>query len=316
MRDYSKVSPRFWTGETGRQIRKLGPQAQVVAFYLFTCPNANMLGLYYLALPTLCHETGSPLQGALKALRSLSEVGFAHYDAPSEYVYLPNMAREQIGERLQRKDNRHVAVIKELEQLRKTPFFKQFVDRYREAFELQDIEITKPLGSPSGGASEPLRSQDQDQDQDQDQKQEGRGRASRLPDDFALTPERRTVADIEKVNPDRTFAKFVDHWKAASGRTARKLDWDAAWRTWCRNEADWKPKNCTDVVEQRRQRGIEASWNRAKTHATSIGCPLKPYDVDSPDSFESRVKDWQNGHSTKRGDGPQSVAALLPVRNS
>lgn len=48
MRDYAKVSPRFWLGETGRELRKAGAEAQVVAFYLMTSPHANMLGLYYL----------------------------------------------------------------------------------------------------------------------------------------------------------------------------------------------------------------------------------------------------------------------------
>ncbi|EPR0667076.1 hypothetical protein ACUZZ3_005115, partial [Escherichia coli] len=36
MRDYAKVSPRFWLGETGRELRKAGAEAQVVAFYLMT----------------------------------------------------------------------------------------------------------------------------------------------------------------------------------------------------------------------------------------------------------------------------------------
>jgi hypothetical protein len=172
VRDYSKVSPRFWTGETGKEIRKLGPECQVVAFYLFTCPSANMLGLYYLAMPTLCHETGRPLKGALKALRSLREAKFAYYDVPSEQVYVPNMAREQIGERLKRKDNRHVAVMNELERLRKTPFFNDFVNRYRIPFELHDVEIEPDFTSPSGGPSEPLRSQKQEQEQEQKQEQE------------------------------------------------------------------------------------------------------------------------------------------------
>ena len=65
-------------------------------------------------------------------------------------------------------------------------------------------------------------------------------RGSRLPDDFTLTPERRQVAMTERVNPERTFARFCDHWRAASGATARKRDWDAAWRNWCRKDADMR----------------------------------------------------------------------------
>lgn len=34
--------------------------------------------------------------------------------------------------------------------------------------------------------------------------------------------------------------QFTDHWRAASGQKARKHDWDAAFRTWIRNELKWK----------------------------------------------------------------------------
>jgi hypothetical protein len=63
-------------------------------------------------------------------------------------------------------------------------------------------------------------------------------RATRLPTEFSLTPERRAVAEAEKLPADRTFAKFLDYWRAASGAKARKHDWDATWRNWCRSEAD------------------------------------------------------------------------------
>lgn len=61
--------------------------------------------------------------------------------------------------------------------------------------------------------------------------------AQRIPEDFGITPERQAYAEKElpKVDSARLMAAFVDHWKAASGPKARKLDWDAAWRTWVRN---------------------------------------------------------------------------------
>lgn len=63
-------------------------------------------------------------------------------------------------------------------------------------------------------------------------------RGTRLPTDWVLTPERESYARKESLDPARTFAKFTDYWRAATGRTAAKLDWDAAWRNWCRTEAD------------------------------------------------------------------------------
>lgn len=62
--------------------------------------------------------------------------------------------------------------------------------------------------------------------------------AQRLPMDFGLTEKRREIAKMEGVDPDREFARFCDHWRAASGANARKHDWDAAWRNWCRKAND------------------------------------------------------------------------------
>jgi hypothetical protein len=91
MRDYGKIAPQFWNGPTGRKIRRLGIECQVVALYLVTAPTSNALGLYYLPLPILCHEVaGLTLEGASKALQSLSDIGFAHYDAKSSTRWLPS----------------------------------------------------------------------------------------------------------------------------------------------------------------------------------------------------------------------------------
>jgi hypothetical protein len=77
---------------------------------------------------------------------------------------------------------------------------------------------------------------DTDTDTDTERREERAKRASRLPDDFGLTDERRKVATTESLDAERTFSKFCDFWRAASGQRARKHDWDAAWRYWCRND--------------------------------------------------------------------------------
>lgn len=92
------------------------------------------------------------------------------------------------------------------------------------------------------------QTQTQTQTTDSEKNQEGEARASRsaratrLPEDFRLTPERRAIAEVEKADPDREFANFTDHWRAASGAKARKNDWDATWRIWCRRAPDFKPR--------------------------------------------------------------------------
>ena len=171
MRTYAVVSPKFWTGKTGKRIRAAGRDTQVVALYLITAPSSNLIGLYYLALPTLCHEVGITLQGARKALRSLSEVGFAFYDGDSETVFVPEMARFQTGESLQPKDNRIKAVIEKLAEARSSRFAKDFHDKYVTVYHLPPMDFAKPLRTHSEAPSEPLRSQDQEQEQEQKQEQ-------------------------------------------------------------------------------------------------------------------------------------------------
>jgi hypothetical protein len=169
MRDYSKVSPLFWTGDTGRALRKSGRDAQVVALYLLTGPNANMIGLYELPLPLLAHHTGMTFEGASKGLRRASEGGFCHYDEASETVWIPEMARFQIGETIAVKDNRHKAIVKEWLTYKKSPYFLAFHARYATCFDLPDAS---PFEGASKGLSKPLRSQEQEQEQEQEQKQE------------------------------------------------------------------------------------------------------------------------------------------------
>lgn len=162
MRDYAKVSSQFWTGETGKAIRAAGLEVRVVATYLLTCSSANMLGLYYLPLPLLSYETGIPIKGASKALRSLRDIGFADYCERSEQVWVPEMARFQIGETLDLRDKRRLGVIKELQMSRKSPFVFQFLQKYRDPYSLPEMALDspyeapcKPLDSPSDGVIPP-----------------------------------------------------------------------------------------------------------------------------------------------------------------
>ncbi len=103
-----------------------------------------------------------------------------------------------------------------------------------------------------------------------DKSQERRVRApsaTRLPEAFELTPEMRAEAVSEHLDPERTFAKFCDYWRAASGAKARKHDWVATWRNWCRTEADRgqvkptgqkrRPRSADEIEAEYRAKGID-----------------------------------------------------------
>lgn len=68
----------------------------------------------------------------------------------------------------------------------------------------------------------------------------GAARATRIPDDFTVTPEMVAWArqNVPNVDGRRETERFIDHWQAASGANARKRDWTAAWRNWMRRADD------------------------------------------------------------------------------
>lgn len=164
-REYSKLMSSFWTGRTGRSFRG-DPEAQVVMAYLISCPSANMLGMYHIAIPTLAHETGIPLEGASKALRRVSEGGFCRYSEEEESVWVLNFARVQVGESLSEGDKRVKGVHNELAKYRKSPFYNDFLDEYMEDYHLQNLPKSP---SPFEAPCKPLRSQEQEQEKEKEE---------------------------------------------------------------------------------------------------------------------------------------------------
>lgn len=65
-----------------------------------------------------------------------------------------------------------------------------------------------------------------------------RKRGTRLPDDWTPSDDlkRWTSEECPGLNGPATAAKFRDYWHGVAGAKGLKLDWDATWRNWCRNE--------------------------------------------------------------------------------
>ncbi len=65
-----------------------------------------------------------------------------------------------------------------------------------------------------------------------------RSRGSRLPEGWTPNFELQTWAIKERadLDPTATLERFRDHWRAAPGSRGVKLDWDATFRNWVRNE--------------------------------------------------------------------------------
>ena len=163
MREYSKVSPKFWIGSTGRKLRAAGPECLVVSMYLMTSPHANMLGLYYCPISYIAHETGLGFEGASKGLRSAIEAGFCRYDHESDVVWVVEMARYQVGDTMKLSDLRVKGVQSEYDNMLENAYLSEFYDRYAEAFCMTSKRCSRAaLASPLQAPCKPLRSQEQE----------------------------------------------------------------------------------------------------------------------------------------------------------
>lgn len=171
MREYAKLAPTFWTGKTGRAIKRRGIEGVVVALYLVSSPHSNMLGLYYQPKLYLAEETGLTIEGACKGLADCIASGFCSYDEETKTVWVHEMAAWQVAEALAPADKRCKGIQKDYDALPDNPFLGQFFDRYAKAFNLtrrreyegaDEPEIEAPQQAPS----KPHRSQEQEQEQE------------------------------------------------------------------------------------------------------------------------------------------------------
>lgn len=161
MRDYSQFSSSFWTGDTGKALRK-HPSAQRLASYLLTSPHSNVIGLYFLPLQYAAYETGMDLADVVSAMELLSspEINFAHYDHKTEFVWVSNMARIQLtlGDApLEEKDNRLKAARKAVEAARRTSLHPRFIDAYGFFFGIKKHSPQRPTEPPSNPLRTPLK---------------------------------------------------------------------------------------------------------------------------------------------------------------
>lgn len=147
MRGYNAVSPSFWTRGSGKRLRG-NAHAQLVGLYLITCPSANMLGLFYLPLATLCHETGLTGEQARAALRACSDAAFAFYDEVGELAWIPNHAEKDIGTSLGSKDKRRPMIERELAGYGDHRYVREFYARYGSAYGLEEPTLSAPAQLP------------------------------------------------------------------------------------------------------------------------------------------------------------------------
>jgi hypothetical protein len=174
MGHYRVIAPTLWTGPTGRQVvrlaRELGPAIQILYPYLLTNGHSNAEGIYRLPTGYIAADLGLDIPDIETALAALSRIGFAHYNADPEIVWIVNMARDQIGA-LKPGDNRIVKAQRFYDHLPGNIFLADFFDRYAAALHLQTRRTPSPFEAP---CQAPPKHQDLDLALDPDPKRKTR----------------------------------------------------------------------------------------------------------------------------------------------
>lgn len=246
---YGVLWPDFWTGRTGREIRKAGgANAQVLALYLMSNRHANMIGLYRISLEDMAHETGLKLKAIEAALQVLSH-GFARYDEASEFVWVLNMARFRLGlragEPLQPGDRKVVAINKLYHGIESNVFLSAFFEHYASTLRITKLRTPQEIqphattsvaskGHQMGHVS-PSHASNSNQDQETEISDQETGNRSQEQEKARLTPPAtdnvrvitRIARDLRRRHPDAGFTDLKDLTKDECARLRVAYDSEA-----------------------------------------------------------------------------------------
>lgn len=284
MRNYSKLSPFFWLKGSGKRLRG-DALAQSIAAYLSTCPDANMVGIFFVSLATIASHTGHDIPTVRAALERIAVAKYAYYDFDAEMVWIPNHAHFEIGEAMKPADKRRGKVLQELSQVGGHPFVQQFRVRYGVAFcisandvGLPDLSVEMPLPELPEGASA-IQGQDKHRTGQTQDRVRSKGASAPtpspetvvhsgdpVPDDAREKHESLTLMRPQRTPVADTWAKFCNHFtgKHFPSRAALIARWD----TWVRDQwtFEGQAKRGSKVDTRQPLMGPEPDWlKRAKT---------------------------------------------------
>lgn len=149
MSKYS-VDEKFWSGETGRELKMLGKDAQLLALFLITNPMANPLGLYNFTIEHVVRYLPMSVDEARLAMDALIGVDFVSYNDDTGMVFVHNMVSYQNGFNLKVTDTRLVSIHNKLRELpANEPLVQKFKAMYSDYLHLpkdnQPVLKLKPL---------------------------------------------------------------------------------------------------------------------------------------------------------------------------
>jgi hypothetical protein len=231
VRNYASISPLFWTKGSGKKLRG-HKEGQLVALYLMSSPATSMVGIFHLSLPTLCHETGLSTEEALKGLARCSDadVEIAFWDEDEELVFVPALARHQIGESLKPRDHKIKGIERALAPFKGHRFYVLFLDRYATAYRLGVEGASESLQRDNSPVPDLVPVPVPAGESEGRQPVGAPRRWTKPPVSFEPTAEHEQLAQEHGADYQLELANFRDH----TFDTPR-ADADAEFRKWLRN---------------------------------------------------------------------------------
>ena len=243
MRDYGKVFTSIWASTT---FRSMSEDGRALALYLLTCPHGTITGAFRMPDGYVCEDLQWGSERVQEGFAELFRNGFANRCEASKWVWVCKYLEWNQPEN----PNQRKAAAKLVNQIPDECSWKPMFMRVCGP----SLGLEPPENhNPSGTVPEPLLNQEQEQEQEQEippasqvppaaagpKPTTQRGR--RLPDDWDPGDSGRSFAEQQGLRNGRLsaeLARFRDHWAAATGQGATKLDWQAAWRNWVRRAVE------------------------------------------------------------------------------
>ncbi len=193
---------------------------------------ANMDGYVRTAAPALAHTCMIPVDRMREILRIL--------ESPDE----DSRSEAEGGRRLMKVQGGWWLVNHAAYRAKVSAEEKRAADRERIAAKrAESRDVSQTVADVAQADAEAEAEADAEADADAIQsknksKEQVRSRGSRLPTDWALPADWKEEARAERseLDLDMVAKKFKDYWHGVAGKDGIKLNWQATWRNWVRNE--------------------------------------------------------------------------------
>lgn len=129
-----KISPHYWEDVANKKMKPLKSALFIVSLYAQTCRHANIIGVYHLPLSYISYDTGLDEKKVHTVLRYLLKIHFCSYDKDKEYIWVHEMAINQVGEKLDAGDRLNFLINDFYHSLPELSFLDEFYQLYRHRF--------------------------------------------------------------------------------------------------------------------------------------------------------------------------------------